>query len=297
MIDRVLEPHVVPLIGDLTVRRVLPRGGRGVGPFIFLDHMGPWQFEPGKTKADVLPHPHIGLSTLAYLFEGETLHRDSLGSVQSIQPGAVNWMTAGKGIAHSERVPEHLKLSPHRSHGLQAWVALPEHEEDRDPSFEHHPKETIPRHEGGPAGVKVTLIAGEALGLRSPVKTHSRLFYFHVEAERTEGSFLFDPEGQECAFYLISGSVQVRDEGPDEAAWKIFSSPVLLIFKPDAKAEIRASSAFSGVFLGGDSLGKRFISWNLVSSSQAKIDAAKQRWKDQQFDKIPGETEYIPWPN
>ncbi|MDR3607083.1 MAG: pirin family protein [Oligoflexia bacterium] len=284
MIERILEPHVVPLVHDLSVRRALPRGGRGVGPFIFLDHMGVWNYEPGKS-IDIAPHPHIGLSTLTYLFEGELLHRDSLQTKQLIQPGDVNWMTAGGGVAHSERMSPRLANTPHRIHGLQAWVALPAEQEDRPASFTHHPRASLPEFSIG--AIQYKLIAGEAFGRKSPVETFSPLFYLDVRLG-ADSKLVFDPARQECAFYLISGSISV---GGNEIA-----SPQLIIFKTGAKVEFDAKSGTHGVLLGGESVGPRKIWWNFVATTQDRIENAKALWREQKFPRIPEETEFIPLP-
>lgn len=285
MIERIIEPRVAQLVEGISVKRILPRGGRGVGPFIFLDHMGPWDYQPGKNSVDVAPHPHIGLSTLTYLFEGELFHRDSLGSRQVITPGDVNWMTAGNGIAHSERVSPKFKDQPQRIHGLQAWVSLPNEFEDIDPTFDHHSKNALPRFSLG--GVDCVLIAGKAFGKASPVKTHSRLFY--LETRFQPGSEIdFDPEGQEAAFYFMGGKIQVVDQ--------VVEGPMIIIFKQGERISFRALEETHGVLLGGDSLGPKKIWWNFVSSTQEKIEAAKARWLEQRFPAISEETDFIPLP-
>ncbi|MFL5815250.1 MAG: pirin family protein [Bdellovibrionia bacterium] len=286
MIERIIEPRVAALVEGISVKRILPRGGRGVGPFIFLDHMGPWDYQPGKNSVDVAPHPHIGLSTLTYLFEGELYHRDSLGSRQVVTPGDVNWMTAGNGIAHSERVSPEFKDKPQTIHGLQAWVSLPNEVEDMDPSFAHHGKASLPRFSLG--GVDFTLIAGSAFGKRSPVKTHSRLFYLETKF-RAGAEIKFDPEGQEIAFYFMDGRIEVMNQ--------IIDGPKILIFKQGEQISFRALDEVHGVLLGGDSLGPKKIWWNFVSSTQEKIDAAKSRWLEQKFPKVPEEDEFIPLPS
>jgi hypothetical protein len=247
--------------------------------------MGPWDYQPGKNSVDVAPHPHIGLSTLTYLFEGELYHRDSLGSRQVITPGDVNWMTAGNGIAHSERVSPAMKDQLQRIHGLQAWVSLPHEVEDMDPTFVHHGKNDLPRF--SLEGIDCVLIAGKAFGRVSPVKTHSRLFY--LETKLKAGARLeFDPEGQEAAFYFMGGKIQVLDQ--------VIAGPMIIIFETGEKIELRALEDIHGVLLGGDSLGPKKIWWNFVSSSQEKIEAAKQRWLGQKFPAIPEEHDFIPLP-
>jgi hypothetical protein len=285
MIERIIEPRVVPLVDGISVKRILPRGGRGVGPFIFLDDMGPWDYQPGKNSVDVAPHPHIGLSTLTYLFEGELYHRDSLGSRQVITPGDVNWMTAGNGIAHSERVSPAFKDKPQRIHGLQAWVSLPNEVEDMEPSFAHHGKASLPRFSAN--GIDFTLIAGSVYGKTSPVKTHSRLFYLETRFQ-AGAEIAFDPEGQEAAFYFMSGRIEVADQ--------VIDGPKILIFKQGEKIAFRALDKVHGVLLGGDSLGPKKIWWNFVSSTQEKIEAAKLRWSEQRFPEIPEEHDFIRLP-
>lgn len=284
-IDRILEPHVVPLTGDVQVRRVLPRGGRGIGPFIFLDHMGPWEYVPGISNVDVAPHPHIGLSTLTYLFSGSIVHRDSLGSVQVIQPGAVNWMTAGRGVVHSERLSPELKTQKHEIHGLQAWVSLPEAQEKAAPSFVHHEASAIP--EFSVNGARVRLIAGQAFGQRSPVQVFSKLFYMIVDIPAGV-DFEFFAENQEMGLYLLSGSLEIEDQS--------ISHPELLLFNPGAQLKTRASKDSRALVLGGESLGPRKIWWNFVATTQETIEAAKTAWRADIFPRVPGETERIPLP-
>jgi redox-sensitive bicupin YhaK (pirin superfamily) len=276
----------VPLIGGMTVRRILPyRTRRSVGPFTFLDEMGPHQTEPGSI-GDVPPHPHIGLATVTYLFEGEILHRDSLGSVQKILPGDVNWMTAGKGIVHSERLTLDFRNERGTLHGLQAWVALPMETEDQDPSFAHFDQSELPSFEV--SGVRIRLIAGEAFGYASPVKTNSKLFYFSCSFP-TEQSFTFDPQGQEAAMYLIEGEVVVDE--------RTFAAPAMIVFHPGSTLHVSSNIHSRAVLFGGQPLeGPRHMYWNFVSSSVEKIEKAKQRWRHQQFPKIEGETEFVPLP-
>lgn len=281
-----LPPHRAEISPGFFVGRILPfRGGQGVGPFVFLDHMGPHTIPIGQ-GADVAPHPHIGLSTLTYLFDGEIEHRDSLGSVQRILPGDVNWMTAGSGVVHSERSPAESRDRPRPFHGAQAWVALPVEFEEVSPSFEHVEADRLPVFERD--GVRHVLAAGEAFGLRSPVKAFSRLFYAHSEI--AAGSRLvFDPEGQEAAFFLVSGEAEVDGE--------TYAGPGLLHFDVGVRVEIIAKSACSGLLLGGDPLVEhRRIWWNFVSTRPERIEEAKRRWKEREFPKVPGETEFIPLP-
>jgi redox-sensitive bicupin YhaK (pirin superfamily) len=281
-----LTPHRSEISPGFTVRRVLPfRGGQGVGPFVFLDHMGPHTFARGS-DSDVPPHPHIGLATVTYLFEGAIDHRDSIGSFQQIRPGDVNWMTAGRGIVHSERAPPAARENPATLHGLQAWVALPVEHEEVAPNFEHLDSASLPTTEI--EGVRHRLIAGEAYGLRSPVNTYSRLFYVHSQIPAGK-CLRFDSIGQESAFYLVNGEVEF--EG------KNYSEPGLLHFNSGVRFEILARKDTVGMILGGDPLGEhRRIWWNFVSSRPERIEEAKKLWRAQGYPKIAGETEFVPLP-
>jgi len=286
-IELVIPIREVPLIGGMNVRRILPyRAKRSVGPFTFLDEMGPFEIQPGdQLHGDVPPHPHIGLSTVTYLFEGEVLHRDSIGSKQSILPGDVNWMTAGKGIVHSERMPDHVRKNGGTLHGLQAWVALPNDKEEKDPSFVHHGQETLPTFDL--SGIECQLIAGEALGRTSPVEIDSKLFYFSLRMS-AGNKLKFDPAHQEAALYLVRG--EIKTDG------QTFTAPAMLVFKPNDVIEVEAKDESLAVMFGGEPLGERYIYWNFVSSSQERIEAAKARWRKQEFPTVPGETEFVPLP-
>jgi redox-sensitive bicupin YhaK (pirin superfamily) len=273
-------------LGDFEVRRLLPAfPNKMVGPFIFFDHFGPVSFARGK-GADVRPHPHIGLATVTYLFEGAMIHRDSLGSVQRIEPGDVNWMTAGSGIVHSERTPPDERPGGQRLHGLQTWVALPRDRERVDPSFSHHPKASLPQILF--PGVTMRLLAGSAFGSRAPTPTFSPIFYLAVEM--TEGaSFDLPPEHEERGAYAIDGELTVADE----------SVPLhhLAVLPAGESARIRATKPSRLVLLGGAKMdGDRLIWWNFVASSRALIDEASTRWREQAFPPVPGETEFIPLP-
>lgn len=273
-------------IGGFEVRRVLPwGGGRMVGPFIFLDQMGPADFPAGQ-GIDVRPHPHIGLATVTYLYEGEILHRDSLGVVQAIQPGDVNWMTSGRGIVHSERTAPALRARGHRLSGLQSWVALPREHEEVEPAFHHFPKATLPAMERD--GVRLRVIAGEAFGLRSPGQVYSERFY--VDAQAEDGARIALPDAYaERAAYVAAGSVEF--EGKD------YSAGSLLILAEGAGATLTARGVSRLALLGGAAIeGGRHIWWNFVSSSQARIDQAKADWSGGRFSAVPGETEFIPLP-
>jgi redox-sensitive bicupin YhaK (pirin superfamily) len=272
-------------LGDFTVRRALPdRRRQRVGPFIFFDHMGPAEFEPG-TGVNVRAHPHIGLATITYLFEGEMLHRDSLGYVQPIRPGAVNWMTAGRGIVHSEKVTEEVLASGQRLHGLQTWVALPAGAEEVEPSFEHYPAEDIPATSVD--GVQIHVVLGSAFGVSSPVSTRSETLY--VEAVLESGQSVAIPEAEELAVYVVEGSVAINRE--------IVEAGVLAVLHDGARGTVTAESAARVMFAGGDTLeGERFIWWNFVSSSRERIEQAKKDWREQSFDCVPGETDFTPLP-
>jgi hypothetical protein len=273
-------------LGGFEVRRVLPfGGGRMVGPFIFLDHMGPVTFAAGQ-GVDVRPHPHICLATVTYLFEGEVEHRDSLGVVQTIRPGDVNWMTAGKGIVHSERTAAALRAAGHRLHGLQSWVALPRADEETDPAFHHFSATQLPLREAD--GVRMRLIAGEAYGLRSPVKVFSSMFY--VEATCDAGAMLELPvEHAERAAYVVEGGIEVDGTS--------FAEGTLLVFAEGEAVKLRAKGPTRVVLLGGAPLdGARHIWWNFVASSPERIERAKRQWADGKFAPVPGDTEFIPLP-
>jgi redox-sensitive bicupin YhaK (pirin superfamily) len=274
-------------LGSFSVRRTLPAPfRRSVGPFVFLDHMTPATFPPGA-GLDVRPHPHIGLATVTYLFEGEILHRDSLGTVQAIQPGAINWMTAGKGIVHSERTSPERRASGSRLHALQAWVALPDAHEETEPSFFHHPAATIPHLEAD--GVAADILVGNAFGERSPVRTYSEMFY--VNAVLAAGAALELPRDHEQrAFYVVSGAVT---HGNDR-----YETGTLVVVPGGAPEAIRAAEAGAHVaLLGGTSVGERHIFWNFVSSSKERIEVAKHAWKEEHFPLVPGdEHERTPLP-
>ncbi len=282
-----IEPRTRDLGDGFTVRRVLPAAARRmVGPFIFLDHMGPVALAAGG-GLDVRPHPHINLATVTFLFEGEILHRDSLGSEQPIRPGAVNWMTAGRGIVHSERSPAAERKSGAHVHGMQLWVALPRDLEETEPTFQHHAASSIPTVDV--AGARLRVIAGRAYGASSPVTTLSPLYY--VEALLERGAELAMPdEYAERAAYVVDGAVAV--DGKTHAAGR------LVVFRGGAPARLEALDAAHVLLLGGAPLdGERHIWWNFVSSSKERIERAKQEWRERRFPKVPGdEHEFIPLP-
>jgi redox-sensitive bicupin YhaK (pirin superfamily) len=274
-------------LGDLTVRRVLPSMPyKMVGPFIFLDHMGPETFPAGR-GIDVRPHPHIGLATVTYLFEGEIVHRDSVGSVQAIAPGDVNWMTAGRGIVHSERTAPELRRTGPRVHGIQTWVALPRANELAEPAFHHHPKESLPRVSA--AGVEMRVIAGTGFGAGPPGAVFSPMLYVAAELE-PGGAFELDAEHEERGIYAVQGEISV--------AGAAVPPQHLAVLHGRATVEVGAATRARVMLLGGARMdGDRFIWWNFVASSRELIEEAKQRWREQRFPRIPGETELVPMPD
>ena len=285
-LELAIQPRSRDLGDGFMVRRVLPFAKRRtLGPFVFFDHMGPTAF-PAGAGLDVRPHPHIGLATVTYLFEGEIMHRDSLGSVQPIRPGAINWMTAGRGIVHSERTPPALRPAGSRLHGLQLWVGLPRAQEEAPPDFTHYPAASLPEIAGD--GRKIRVIVGDAFGARSPVKTLSEIFYADVEL--AAGAALEIPaDHDERGIYIVSGALTLDGTRFDEHQ--------LLVLRGGVAASVKAGQPSRLVVLGGAKLdGERHIWWNLVSSSEARIDQAKADWKAGRFAKVPGETEFIPLP-
>jgi redox-sensitive bicupin YhaK (pirin superfamily) len=286
MIELVIDQRRRSL-GGFEVGRVLPFAKRRmVGPFIFFDHMGPVNFAPGiPDNVDVRPHPHIGLSTITYLFEGEIMHRDSVGSEQPVRPGEVNWMTSGSGITHSERF-ELARREGGRMDGIQAWVALPEADEEIDPSFVHYGVEHLPTFEE--EGVRGRLIAGEALELKAHVKTHSPLFYLHWELQ--PGARACAPaDYAERAIYVASGSIRLGDEQ--------LGYGQMAVVAPGQAAEFVAEEPSVVMALGGEPIGPRFIEWNFVSSSKERIEQAKADWRAGRM-KLPDldNGEFIPLP-
>ena len=272
-------------LGGFCVRRVLPSARRRlVGPFIFFDHMGPAEFPPGEGIA-VRPHPHIGLSTVTYLFEGEIMHRDSLGFVQPIRPGAVNLMTAGRGIVHSERAGDDLDTTSYL-HGIQSWMALPLEDEERDPDFVHYPAETLPRLEV--EGVSITVIIGEAYGKISPVTAYAPTLY--LECRMPAGSRLTLPEQyDELGFYVVGGSVSAGEQPVEPGAMAVAGN--------GCGVTLDAAEDSHVMVVGGASLGKRHIWWNFVASSRERIERAKADWRQGNFEPVPGESEFIPLPD
>jgi redox-sensitive bicupin YhaK (pirin superfamily) len=280
-----LPPHTKD-IGGFEVRRLLPaHAQKMVGPFIFFDHMGPAQMASGA-GVDVRPHPHIGLATVTYLFDGGLMHRDSLGTALVIEPGAVNWMTAGRGITHSERSPAEDRAAGPRLHGIQTWIALPQEHERDDPAFSHHPKESIPLITL--PGVYMHLIAGTAFGRSAPTPTYSPMFYLAVEMEGG-ASFELPYEHEERGVYVVSGDVSAANE----------AVPLrhLAVLPQNAAVRVTARSAARIMLIGGAPMdGDRLIWWNFVASSRALIDDAARRWRAGEFPTVPGENEFIPLP-
>jgi len=271
----------------IPVRRILPAAGqRMVGPFIFLDHMGPVTMPPGRGM-DVRPHPHIGLATVTYLFEGEIEHRDSLGVVQTIRPGDVNWMVAGRGIAHSERTGAELRKRGVSMNGIQSWVALPRAHEETAPSFRHHANASLPARTAD--GVALRLIAGTLDGMRAPVEVFSPTFYADLAMEGG-AEYALPPEHAERAAYVADGEIAAGGES--------IAAGTLAVFAVGGTVALRASRASRVMILGGAPMdGERLIWWNFVSSSAERLECAKADWREGRFAPVPGETEFIPLPD
>ena len=285
-ISNLLKGHEKDLGGGFVVRRYLPSAiKQAVGPFIFFDHFGPVDV-PLDADHDVRPHPHIGLATVTYLFEGAMDHRDSIGTFQRIEPGAINWMTAGRGIVHSERTPKDLVGKPHRTHGLQLWAALPVAHEEDEPGFCHTPAGDIP--ELTVDGARVRVLIGTAFGKTSPVKTYSRTLYLDVVLKAGQELALSGlPE--EAAIYPVGGDLEI-DGAPLE-------KNNMALLDTGGTQLVKATSEAHFVLIGGEPLdGRRFMSWNFVSSSKERIVKAGEDWEAQRFDMVPGETEWIPLP-
>jgi redox-sensitive bicupin YhaK (pirin superfamily) len=285
-IDLTISGHEKDLGGGFVVRRVLPAvQRRNVGPFIFFDHFGPVTEVPQENH-DVRPHPHIGLSTVTYLFEGAMMHRDSLGSVQLIEPGAINWMTSGRGIVHSERKPDHLRDSSYAMHGLQLWTALPLAHEEDEPSFAHTPAEAIPQVQLD--GAQVRVLVGSAFGATSPVKAHSRTLYLDVKLD-AGGSIELPPLVEEMAIYPVQGDVVI-----DAAT---LPARTMALLRRGESTEVHAQGAARFVVVGGDPLdAPRHMWWNFVSSRKERIVAASDDWKAMRMGRVPGDDEFIPLP-
>jgi redox-sensitive bicupin YhaK (pirin superfamily) len=286
MIDAVITPPTRDLGGGFTVQRALPSvQRRSVGPFVFVDHFGPTLLRAG-TGLDVRPHPHIGLATVTYLFDGEIMHRDSLGSVQLIRPGEVNWMIAGRGIVHSERTAPERRLADSNLFGMQIWVALPRAREETAPSFQHYPAAVLPSIEGD--GTALRLIAGSLFGARSPVATLSEMFYAQVKL--TTGAALpLSTEHEQRAIYILAGRVEL-DGQP-------FEPGQLVVLRAGLPGALRAAAPAHVLLLGGAPLdGERHVWWNFVSSSRERMEQAKADWRENRFGNVPGDDEFIPLP-
>ena len=272
-------------LGGFCVRRVLPASrARSVGPFVFFDEMGPADFPSGQ-GINVRPHPHIGLATVTFLFEGEILHRDSLGYTQPIQPGAVNLMTAGSGIVHSERTAPDLLETGQRLHGLQVWMALPEDKQELDPSFVHYPATALPVIEDG--GVETTVIIGTHAGAVSPVKVHPKTIYLSLSLQENIVHEIDAPHEQ-LAIYVVSGQVSL-----DGHPVKIGEMAVLARNRVSLEAAVQSLV----MVIGGENLGPRHMYWNFVHSSKSRIEQAKRDWRDMKFDLVPGDDKFIPLPD
>jgi len=274
-------------LGGFSVRRLLPHAQRrSVGPFVFFDHIGPAVLG-GTNAVEVRPHPHIGLATVTYLWEGAMVHRDSLGNTMEIQPGDVNWMTAGRGIVHSERTPERLRGVDHPFHGLQTWVALPKEFEEAEPAFAHYDAASLPVVEGN--GIRMTIVAGAAFGKTSPVQVLSKTLYVSIDI--ADGAELVIPaEYAERAIYPVAGELWL-----DET--ELLPNAHMAVLEPGTLPLLRSVGASRVMLLGGAPLdGPRFVWWNFVSSTRERIEQAKADWQAQRFSKVPGETEFIPLP-
>jgi len=282
---QLLDFHAKDLGGGFMVRRVLPSALRqAVGPFLFFDHFGPVTAQPGDNH-DVRPHPHIGLATVTYLFEGAMMHRDSTGVVQRIEPGAINWMTAGRGIVHSERTPDDLRGVTRRSHGLQLWTALPSEREDDAPAFQHTPAGAIPQLQR--PGVTLRVLIGEAFGMASPVATLSPTLY--VDFAFDAGAALSVPAAAtERALYGVDAGFELDGQA--------VPPHTMVVLAGASQPTLRTTGPARIVMIGGEPLGHRFMVWNFVSSSKDRIVQAQDDWEAQRFARVPGETEFIPLP-
>lgn len=284
-IAQTLQPHEKDLGGGFRVRRLLPAATqRAIGPFIFFDHMGPVDVRPSD-NFDVRPHPHINLATVTYLFEGAMMHRDSLGSVQRIEPGAINWMTAGSGIVHSERRPADLADREYRLHGLQLWAALPEADEECAPAFSHTAADALPIFSGENFSVRVLI--GSAFGLQSPVATFSETLYLDIAAQ--PGAVIeLDATAPEMAVYIVDNAIEIDGV--------LVSAKQMAVLDTAQRPIIKASQGARCVIIGGAPLGYRHMYWNFVSTRRERIDQAKADWAGQRFVPVPGEHEFIPLP-
>ena len=281
-----ITPRTHDLGGGFEVRRAVPSlQARSVGPFVFVDHMGPAIFEPGR-GIDVRPHPHIGLATVTFLWAGAIHHRDTLGSEQVIRPGDVNWMTAGRGIAHSERTPGDERAHGHPVHGMQTWVALPRTDEETAPEFHHHPASTLPQLQRN--GALLRVIAGRAFGEESPVRVFADTFNVAIDLQ-PDAELAIDDAYAERALYVLEGDAQL--DGAD------IPDKHLVLLDAGTRPVLRAKTPLKAMLLGGAPLdGPRHLGWNFVSSSKERLEQAKQDWHEGRFGQVPGETEFIPLP-
>jgi len=281
----IIAPRVHDL-GGFQVRRAVPSiEARSVGPFVFVDHMGPAVFEPGR-GIDVRPHPHIGLATVTFLWQGTITHRDTLGSTQDIGPGDVNWMTAGRGIAHSERTPAVLREGEHPLHGMQTWLALPRGHEETAPDFHHHPAASLPRLARG--GALLRVVAGRGYGEEAPVRVFADTLYVAIDLA-AGAEVALDDSHPERALYVLEGDARL-----DGAS---LPARHLVVLERGGRPVLRADTPVKAMLLGGEPLdGTRHLWWNFVSSSRERIDQAKQDWLDGRFGRVPGDDEFIPLP-
>jgi len=285
-ISLIIEERAVS-IGNFMVGRLLPfRHKRAVGPFVFIDHMGPASLSD-QENIDIGPHPHIGLSTLTYLFEGSIMHRDSIGTAIEIKPGEINWMTAGKGVVHSERTPEHLRNTDKRLHGLQIWVALPKQLENMDPAFAHITSDEIPTWQEEDLDYK--LIAGQAMGKTSPVPVHSPLYLIEIKSKKASLVNIGSHLTGESALYVMDGSIRSENN--------VYQSKQILIAKDSTLCAFEIAANSTVYIFGGEPFSEeRFIDWNFVSSDKEVIRQAKIDWQEQKFPQIPGEVGFVPLP-
>lgn len=284
---KILSGEIRGLGDGFSVSRVLPQAAlRSLGPFVFFDYFGPAKFAPGK-GLDVRPHPHIGLATVTYLFDGEIMHRDTLGSVQAIAPGAVNWMTAGSGIIHSERTPPAIRAAGHTMHGIQSWIGLPQADEEAAPSFVHVGVDDLPSKTV--RGVALQIVAGKAYGLQAPVPTFSPMFY--VDARLESGASLdLENEYAERGVFVVGGAVEIGDSQHQPGT--------MIYFAPEEVVSISTPDGARVMLVGGAPLdGARHIWWNFVSSSKDRIERAKAEWRAKPTGHIAGDDEFIPLPD
>lgn len=283
----IIRPEVAANLGNFLVGRLLPfKQKRAVGPFVFIDHMGPAEMSETE-NLDVAPHPHIGLSTLTYLFEGSVMHRDSLGNELEIKPGAVNFMTAGKGVVHSERTPDYLRHTKKNLHGLQIWIALPKNLEEIAPSFHHIEANALPTWQEN--NIHYQLIAGEVLGKKAPVPVYSKLYMIEIIAEETRVIDLSNQLYGESGLYILEGSISSENNTYGDRQILITSNAHLCKFTIHKGSKVY-------IFGGEPFEEERFIFWNFVSTSKERIEKAKADWKAQRFPKVPNETEFVPLP-